>query len=394
MTKETTNAATKNVPKHALQFHFGECKFGDNGETAKTVPFTMTARTGDPINHWFWGRVVHDMGGMKLAKPRLPVDYCHEDDEVLGYANKFDTGSGDLVVSGAVTPFIAEDRASEIVFKQKAGVPYEASIDFSGGGTVIEYVDNGATVEVNGKEFAGPGVVIRQWMLRGIAICPYGADMNTSTEFKDGEQVVVSIFNHPNKESAQMSATATKPAEAAPETATKQSAATATVEAETQKTEQGTEAAAVAVAVEAPAGATQQTAKPAAEPEKGVEAGDDEVKLSKSKLASFEKAFGPDGLKWCLEGKSFEDCTAEFVTKLREQQKTELTAKDAEIENLTSRLAALDDNRGDKGVSFSAADESSEGKRAKQLSGPMGDNLAKVAASLKFVKPNVLQKTA
>src|SRR5690606_36622863 len=130
---------------------------------------------------------------MRLSKQRVPIDYCHDDREVIGYANKFDSESGDLVVSGALTPWKENDRAAEIVHKQKAGVPYEASINFGGDGIVLERVSENMAVDVNGYKFAGPGVVVREWPLRGIAVCPYGADQNTSTTFSGASEIAVQI---------------------------------------------------------------------------------------------------------------------------------------------------------------------------------------------------------
>jgi hypothetical protein len=52
---------------------------------------------------------------------------------------------------------------------------------------------------VNGFQFAGPGIVIREWPLRGVAVCPYGADMNTRSELAQGESIPVT-FTSPGKE--------------------------------------------------------------------------------------------------------------------------------------------------------------------------------------------------
>lgn len=183
---------TEQVPASALHFNVGDIELGDNGEGAKTAPFRMVARTGQPIEHWYWGRVVHDLAGMR-HRGRIPIDYAHDEKEIIGYANHFDTKSGDLVLSGALVPYKDNDRASEVVHKAKAGVPYEASINFGGDGIQVERVSDGASTSVNGFEFAGPGVVVRQWPLRGVAVCPYGADGNTSTEFSKGEQITIEV---------------------------------------------------------------------------------------------------------------------------------------------------------------------------------------------------------
>lgn len=179
----------KSIPVTACRFSDCEVSIGDNGPQAKTAPIKLTARSGQPIEHWFWGRVVHDLAGMHLHKPRLPVDYAHDDKEVIGYLNRFDTQSGDLVVSGALVPFKDTDRATEIIHKNREGVPYEASINFGGDGIKIEEVAEGFIAQVNGYAFEGPGIIIREWPLRGVAICPYGADANTNSAVLSGSDI-------------------------------------------------------------------------------------------------------------------------------------------------------------------------------------------------------------
>jgi len=169
------------VPAAACQMVVGEPELGDNGDGAKTAPVRLVARSGKPIEHWFWGNVVHDLAGMHLHKSKLPIDYVHDPAEVIGFLNHFDVESGDLVATGALVPFKDSDRATEIIHKAKAGVPYEASINFGGDGIRFEEVAEGQVAQVNGYQFEGPGIIIREWPLRGVAICPYGADANTES---------------------------------------------------------------------------------------------------------------------------------------------------------------------------------------------------------------------
>lgn len=169
------------IPANACTLVVGEFELGDNGDGAKSAPVRLVARSGKPIEHWFWGRVVHDLAGMHLHKPRLPIDYVHDPKEVIGYLNRFDINSGDLVTSGALVPFKDTDRATEIIHKDKAGVPYEASINFGGDGIKVQEIADGEMSPVNGFDFEGPGIIIREWPLRGVAICPYGADQNTES---------------------------------------------------------------------------------------------------------------------------------------------------------------------------------------------------------------------
>jgi hypothetical protein len=183
------------IPASACTLVVGEFELGENGENAKSAPMRLVARSGKAIEHPYWGRIVHDLAGMRTHKPRLPIDYVHDSKEVIGYLNKFDISSGDLVASGALVPFKDNDRATEVLFKSKAGVPYEASINFGGDGIKIEEVPEGFVTQVNGYELEGPAVVVREWPLRGVAVCPYGADMNTeSNSFSDCKQYAATVI--------------------------------------------------------------------------------------------------------------------------------------------------------------------------------------------------------
>lgn len=177
------------IPAAACCMVVGPFELGDNGPDAKTAPVRLVARSGKPIEHWYWGRVVHDLAGMHLHKSHIPIDYVHDAKEVIGYLNRFDTESGDLITSGALVPFKDSDRATEIIHKMAAGVPYEASINFGGDGLKVQEIPEGQVAEVNGFRFEGPVIIVREWPLRGVAICPYGADMNTeSSAFAGGNK--------------------------------------------------------------------------------------------------------------------------------------------------------------------------------------------------------------
>ena len=130
------------------------------------VPITIRARSPRPIQHAFWGLVVHDMAGMILDKETIPLDYNHDCDDILGFADKFDAGDDGLDVSGKLIPYVAGDRASEVIFKSRARVPYQGSINFAGDGIQLEFIGDGQVAQVNGYQLAGPATIIRKWPLR------------------------------------------------------------------------------------------------------------------------------------------------------------------------------------------------------------------------------------
>jgi hypothetical protein len=170
----------RSLPHAALRFKIGGFTLGDYASQGDVVPIRLVARAGAAIDHPYWGRVVHDFAGMR-HKARIAVDYAHNESEVIGYVDTFDARSGDLELGGALVPFAAGDRASEIIHKIAAGIPYEASIDFRDE-IVVDELLGGQTRRVNGLDVQGPATVISGWTLRGVAVCPYGADKNTSTK--------------------------------------------------------------------------------------------------------------------------------------------------------------------------------------------------------------------
>lgn len=183
---------TRKVPVGALRFDAGKLAVTTADDKSNKHPVSLLARTVQPVDHWFWGRVVHDFSGMKSAAS-IPIDYCHDDDEIMGYIDQFTVGGDGLTTSGFLVGFKPDDMVAEVTSKAAAGVPYQASIYFDSDNAVIEEVPAGMAVQVNGGAFHGPGIVFRQWMLRGVAICPYGYDAGTEARFnqsRDGDVAV------------------------------------------------------------------------------------------------------------------------------------------------------------------------------------------------------------
>lgn len=205
MTVAEPQPQIKEVPANACTFRCGEFEFAEAAADAKTFPFRMKARSAGIINHWYWGRIVHDMSGMTLRKPTCPIDYDHCSWYLIGVGQNFKADNSGLQVDGQLVALKAdsEDKAYEVAMKAKMGVPYEASIDWRGQGIVIEELGEGATAQVNGETVSGPLTIVRKWPLRSVAVTPYGQDSDTRTEFSDksgkptagDEKVTVCLFS-------------------------------------------------------------------------------------------------------------------------------------------------------------------------------------------------------
>jgi len=333
----------KKVPRTALRFLGGACEFGAASEGAgEKIPVKLVARSARPIDHWYWGRIVHDLSGMQAAGPSIPLDYNHEPDEVIGYADKFDT-SGDLVVSGALVPFEAGDRPNEIRHKAALGVPYQASIYFDPNDMVLEEIPQGRSVQVNGYSFEGPGVVVRQWTLRGVAICPYGADRNTSVQFAANDQIEVTFLRKENamadQEKPVDNQESSQPAEPA-------------------KTEEKP--------VESKPAAT-----PAETPAEPVE-----TKQSAKTGKDFLAAFGQQGAAWYVEGKTWDEAQKLHADALAEENKT-----------LKAKLAGVQFGQETPVSSEPAADDPAS-RANSALAARLGDSVARFAAGIKLPGKN------
>jgi len=302
----------------------GACTFaapidvGTNGADSTTAPFNILARSSKPIEHWFWGNVVHDSAGA-FGKDRIPIDYNH--DEVIGFANKREVTAEGVRLSGALVSVAENDRADTVMKQAQAGIPFEASINFGGDGIKIEEVAAGATAFVNGYDFAGPGVIIREYPLRGCAFCPYGADGNTETElFSEGTKFSAQVVKPETEATSEMSQ---------PEKAEAGEAVDSAVELAKVEAVEATET--------APAELTQAVEEETAEAVEAVEAVEaeaeqvEEVQFSQSEFVKIVTEFGQDiAVQVATNGGNYDDAKELF----HQAEKAELVALRAEVAEL------------------------------------------------------------
>jgi len=186
MTKTKPKTLERKLAKpFDVQFSKPEIVEKENGLKWYEFPVTLKARDAGHINHWAWGKVIHDLS--KMSKPssgRIPIDHVHGN-EALGYIDEFDKTDG-LLLKGKFISTGEGDLAWELATKIAAGVPYQSSIFFDdledGTPFEVEDVKEGKSKTVNGQVFEGPGCIVRKWMLRGVAVCLYGADPKTNTQ--------------------------------------------------------------------------------------------------------------------------------------------------------------------------------------------------------------------
>jgi len=198
MTQQATDR-TAQAPPEAFRWESPVLFLADNS-TEDEHRVQIQARTADAVAHWYWGRMVHDMAGCQ-HKDRLPLDWRHDADEILGYVDQVRADNQGLAVSAVLLSLRDGDRASDIIKRGRKGTPYEASIYWDEANNLLEYLDEGFVAEVNGQQFEGPLVIVRQWTLRGIAITPYGVDRSTQTQFSAVRSVdAIPVTLRPSKD--------------------------------------------------------------------------------------------------------------------------------------------------------------------------------------------------
>lgn len=338
------------MPAAALRFDRAAFQFAKNDKPAdpkpnasgrpEPVPFSMLARTGDPITHWYWGSIVHDMAGFTPRKDTVCIDYCHDPQSILGYADKQVATDEGLTLSGMLTPFSNDDRASEIIFKAANGVPYESSIEFDY--SSVEFLQDKAAAQVNGKTFTGPGYIVRQWTIKGTAVCPYGADGKTSTTFAADDPLKTRSATLFSKEDTMT----------------------------TKVTEGGTEPA--------------PDAKPTPAPTTELTAADHKASLTAG-LKKFTTKFGAEnGVTWFTEGKTYEEALELHIAAQTETNKkltADLEAANTKLANAPQGEAApvstSDAEKGAKSLATTAPNVSGIAKFAAGLKMPAGTASAK-----------------
>jgi hypothetical protein len=174
-TKKTNKAALCLTGK-------AELLLADNvvGEEKKKR-FRLTGNTGDLIkNHWYWGNFVVDLASMILGKDSYPVFKEHCTSCIVGRSETITINSKTgLVVDGIFSD--VEETEGPFVHKTLAeGHPWEASI--YGEPEFVEFVPEGASVEVNERTFEGPLNVWRNTLFREVSFAGLGWDHRTSAE--------------------------------------------------------------------------------------------------------------------------------------------------------------------------------------------------------------------
>ena len=164
----------------------------DRGRTiGQTEPLDvrLTILSGNDLYHYIpcldddgWGseytRFVFDLDSVQF-NDRIPLDYNHYDDEVIGSIDRIAAEDGRLAGVGKIVPFRPDDRAAEVAYKIGL-VPFGVSPTVTFDEATVTRVPKGVSAEVNGRVYDGEISIIHNARILGAAVCPYPTDTGTT----------------------------------------------------------------------------------------------------------------------------------------------------------------------------------------------------------------------
>ncbi len=182
---------SKTVNSSALQFTSPDCFAKASKSDEGIVEFSMIAYSGKIIpNHWYWGNIAFDLKGVEIPSIGTPILEEHSLNRKIGIAQKYNIKNNRLDVEKA--KLLNNDYAKEFIENSYEGFPYQASI--RGKPSVIEFVEKGSDVDVNGYKLSGPGAVWRKWELMESSVCVFGADPNTKSKANQHSEEQIEYF--------------------------------------------------------------------------------------------------------------------------------------------------------------------------------------------------------
>lgn len=168
-------------------FSAQQVAFADNKDTKKDR-FAIVGYDGGIFKHPFWGNTAFDLTGISFAKQKTPCLAEHFTSQRIGFCDKQEIADT-IFFEGK---FCKNDDAQKLRSDMEDGFPMEASLSLEP--SVLEYVEDGESVSVNGKQLEGPGTVFRKAQIKEISMCVFGACPNT--ESKAFAEVGKAEFNY------------------------------------------------------------------------------------------------------------------------------------------------------------------------------------------------------
>lgn len=159
-----------------LRLMAGEAVSFDTARADKGVrAFKMLAYSGAEVDRW-GEKMIVDLKGLQINGQKKPILRDHDSRLIAGFSESIANSGKELRAEGSLSPSTPTGR--EVASLSDEGFPWQASMSFA----IQSWREVGPrqSLEINGREFTGPGVVVTKSRLREISFTPFGADDNTS----------------------------------------------------------------------------------------------------------------------------------------------------------------------------------------------------------------------
>jgi len=128
------------------------------------------------------GPSIFDLAGMRLPGQKLAAFKDHDYTAELGYTERLANDGRSLLVDGQLLE--ACEAAQKVVARAEDGFPWQASVGLATSRS--EFLEEGQSATVNGREVNGPCRVVRESTLREVSITALGADEETWVRARAG----------------------------------------------------------------------------------------------------------------------------------------------------------------------------------------------------------------
>lgn len=165
-----------------------ENKTGEGDGPARVA---IQVYSGNAVNLSDYGidvPVVYNMQGITVKKETVPYLLNHNQNDVLGAVTKFNLSSAGI--RAEATHSYPSSQSKEVGDAIKNGVPYEASMGYIPDFDSVVLHEKG-TVQVNGKTFQAPLLVVNKGQIVEVSATLFGRDSETSVNSLSQEDLMI-----------------------------------------------------------------------------------------------------------------------------------------------------------------------------------------------------------
>lgn len=142
-------------------------------DESTSAKFKGVAYSGDSVNK----ELIIDIESTIVAE-NMPLLFNHNHEQTIGIINEVDKTETAINITGEIFSDI-DKKAQELVEKAKRGARYQMSVGIYD----FDVEESEGKLEINGRNFDGSFLILKNGLVREVSIVALGADNNTNAEF-------------------------------------------------------------------------------------------------------------------------------------------------------------------------------------------------------------------